>query len=76
MPNNRWRRVMDLKFFEGMPILLEWSMGLCHLNADKYELRKGRKTAIGIKDERKAQTYRDEEERLKQLHRKGSDLND
>lgn len=36
---------------------LAWSIGLCHINADKYE--------------RKAQTYRDEEERLKQLHCEG-----
>lgn len=50
---------------------LAWSIGFCHINADKYERRKGRKTAIGIEDERKAQTYRDEEERLKQLHREG-----
>lgn len=51
---------------------LEQSIGFCHINADKYERRKGRKTAIGIEDERKAQTYRDEEKRLKQLHRVGA----
>ena len=25
---------------------LAWSIGFCHINADKYERRKGRKTAI------------------------------
>lgn len=50
---------------------LAWSIGFCHINAEKYERRKGRKTAIGVEDESKAQTYHNEEERLKQLHREG-----
>ena len=49
----------------------EQSIGFCRISADKYKRRKGRKTAIEIEDERKAQTCRDEGEKLKQLHREG-----
>ncbi|RRG07775.1 MAG: hypothetical protein DUD32_12610 [Lactobacillus sp.] len=50
---------------------LAWSIGFCHINAEKYERRMGRKTAIETHDKQKAATYRAEEERLKQLHREG-----
>lgn len=51
---------------------LAWSIGFCHINAEKYERRMGRKSVFTREDQLKAETYRGEEEKLKQLHREGA----
>lgn len=44
---------------------VEWAIGFCEINADKYERRLGKKTKDTTLDEAKAQTYREEARKLR-----------
>ena len=44
---------------------MDWAIGFCEINADKYERRLGKKTKDTTLDEAKAQTYHEEAKKLR-----------
>jgi hypothetical protein len=46
---------------------MEWAIGFCEINADKYERRLGKKTKDTTLDKEKAQTYREEAQKLRSI---------